>query len=350
MKGADVSARHELIEQVGRFLGTVETAGVVAVSGGPDSVALLRALLAVRPAHVPLVIAHLNHRLRGGDSDADEAFVAALHTRLQAEGTANLGYRCERIDVAAHAAERGDNLEAAARTIRYDWLADVACEAGARWVATGHTADDQAETVLHRLLRGTGLKGLCGIPPRRELAPGIEVIRPLLSVTRVQVLAFLKALGQDMRQDASNADLRLTRNRIRHELLPLLAERYNPAIAGVLCRLAEQTRDVQQREEMAAQALLAEAKLPRAGELLVFDATRLSAAPRQLVREVFRLVWERSDWPVGEIGFEGWDRVAAVAFGEVTAVDLPGGVRVRRRGRVVQVERQGESDRKGQGR
>src|SRR5207244_3442402 len=113
-------------------------------------------------------------------------------------------------------------------------------------------------------------------------------IRPLLRVTRAQVLAFLRAIGQDFRQDASNADLRFTRNRIRHELLPHLAEHYNPAIAGVLCRLAEQARAAQEREELEARALLAQVELPRAGELLIFDAGRLSAAPRHLVREVFR--------------------------------------------------------------
>src|SRR5262249_25956730 len=162
------------------------------------------------------------------DSDNDEVFVAALCTRLVAEG-ATLDCRSNRIDVASLARERGANLESVAREARYGWLAEVAREAGAGWVATGHTADDQAETVLHRLRRGTGLRGLCGIPVRRPLAPGIEVVRPLLRVTRAQVLNYLRALGQDFREDRSNSDPRFTRNRIRHELLPLLAEHYNPA-------------------------------------------------------------------------------------------------------------------------
>ncbi len=324
---------HELLARADRFLAQLETApGVVAVSGGPDSVALLRALLELRPAAL-LTVAHLNHRLRGADSDADEAFVAALHARFGA----GLGWRCQRLDVAALARERGDNLESVARQVRYDWLTDVARETGAHWVATGHTADDQAETVLHRLLRGTGLKGLCGIPARRALAPGIEVVRPLLHATRAQVLAFLEALGQDFRRDASNADLRYTRNRIRHELLPHLAERYNPAVVAVLCRLAGQAAEVQAEEEAAARALLTEAELPRAGATLVFDAARLAGAGRHRVREAFRLVWEREGWPTGGVGFEDWERVAAVALGEVTAVDLPGGLRVRRRKRVVQI-------------
>jgi tRNA(Ile)-lysidine synthase len=326
-----------LSNEVARFLSTLPTAGpgVAAVSGGPDSVALLRALLAVR-GDAPLTLAHLNHQLRGPDSDADEAFVAALHARLIAEG-AKLTLRCERIDVAARARRESDNLENVARRVRYGWLAEVARAAGAGWVATGHTADDQAETVLHRLLRGTGLKGLGGIPARRELAPGVEVIRPLLRVTRSEVLAYLRHIGQDFRLDASNADLRFTRNRIRHELLPHLAGHHNPAVVTVLCRLAEQAAEVQGREESAARALLAEAELPRAGPMLVLDRARLSAAPRNLIREAFRLLWRREGWPAGGASFETWERAAAVASGEIPAVDLPGRVRVRRHGRVVQV-------------
>jgi tRNA(Ile)-lysidine synthase len=301
-------------------------------------VALLRALVALHDEGLvgPLTVAHLNHGLRGAESDADEEFVRALHARLAAAGRAGLGWRRARVDTAAEARRRGAGLEATARELRYGWLAEVAAEVGAAWVATGHTADDQAETVLHRLLRGAGLRGLAGIPPRRPLRPGVEVVRPLLGGRRAAVLAYLQALGQDWRQDRSNADRRHTRNRIRHELLPLLAERYNPAVVSILCRLAGQADEARREAEEAAAALLREAELPRAGAVLVFEARRLGRAPRRLVREVFRLVWRREGWPLGEMGFREWDRVAAVALGEVPAVDLPGGVRVRRRGRVVQ--------------
>jgi tRNA(Ile)-lysidine synthase len=345
-----VGQSHELLDHVARFLATLPAAsgpGVVAVSGGPDSVALLRALLVVR-GDAPVVVAHLNHQLRGPDSDADEAFVSALHARLVAEG-ASLTLRSERIDVAARARREGDNLENLARRVRYGWLAAVARSAGADWVATGHTADDQAETVLHRLLRGTGLKGLAGISTRRELTSGVAVVRPLLRVLRSEVLAYLQSIGQDFCLDASNADLRFTRNRIRHELLPNLARHYNPAVAAVLCRLAEQAAEVQGREEAATAALLAAAELPRAGSMLVLDPARLGAAPRNWIREAFRLLWQREGWPLGGASFETWERAAAVALGEIPAVDLPGSVRVRRKGRVVQVAPAGRAgdDRKG---
>jgi tRNA(Ile)-lysidine synthase len=206
-------------------------------------------------------------------------------------------------------------------------------------VATGHTADDQAETVVHRLLRGTGLRGLRGIARRRPLAPGVELVRPLLEVTQAEVLAYLEAEGQPFRSDRTNADLGFTRNRIRRDLLPRLAQEYNPAVVDVLCRLAAQAEEVFREEEADARALLAAAERPRAGALVVFDRSTLAGAPRRLVREAFRQVWERESWPLGEMGFDHWERLVAVAFGGAEAVDLPGGVRARGRGRVVQVGR-----------
>src|SRR5262249_27639626 len=171
---------------------------------------------------------------------------------LSAQGAAGLQFRSERLDVAGQApAERG-NLEEDGRRPRYDWLTQVARGAGALFLATRPTANDQAPTVLHRLLRGTGLKGLGGIAARRPLARGIEVVRPLLRVSRVEVLAYLTELGQGYRQDSTNLNLDFTRNRIRHELLPYLEERYNPAIVGVLGRLAEQAREASQDYESLA--------------------------------------------------------------------------------------------------
>ncbi len=306
--------------------------GVVAVSGGSDSVALLRALLMETTA--PLVIAHLNHQLRGAESDGDEAFVRELHARLTETGAPLLPVWCERLDVRAAAA--GDNLESAARQVRYEFLLKVAQATGAAYVATGHTADDQAETVLHRLLRGTGLHGLAGIPRRRPLAPDIFVVRPLLDVRREQVLAFLAELGQPFCRDSTNADRQFTRSRLRHDLLPLLTAQYNPGTVDVLCRLADQAIETQAFVEKHAGDLLASAELPRAGAMIVLDARQLAAAALVLVREALRLLWRRESWPLGDMGFERWQQVAAVARGESPAVDLPGGIRIQKIGHVVQ--------------
>jgi tRNA(Ile)-lysidine synthase len=313
--------------------------GVAAVSGGPDSVALLRALVALRGDRPggPLVIAHLNHQLRGAESDADEAFVRGLHGALVAAGAPGLDLRCHAADVRAVAVAEGANVEAVARRVRYDWLALVASEAGVPWVATGHTANDQAETVLHRLLRGTGLRGLRGIAVRRPLSPGTDMVRPLLHVTRAEVLAYLDAEQQPYRRDSSNLDVYYTRNRIRHELLPHLAERYNPAIVEILAHLAEQADDTYRQIGSEALMLLAAAELPRAGRLLIFDRQRLAGAPRHLVREALRLAWEREGWPSSAMTFDHWDRLAGVASGDMPSVDLPGGIRARSESRVVQL-------------
>ncbi len=336
-----MDAPGRLVEEVRRCLRSLpggEAGLVVAVSGGPDSVALARAALATRESPTPLVLAHLNHRLRGAESDADEEFVAGLHAALAAEAP-NVHLARERLDVAARAREAGENLEAAARRLRYGWLAEAARSHGLRRVATGHTADDQAETVLHRLLRGTGLQGLRGIAARRELEAGVELVRPLLRATRADVLAYLAALGQPYRHDSSNDHLDRTRNRIRHELLPHLGRHYNPGVAALLGRLAEQADEAWREEREAAAELLCRAELPRAGALLIFDRAALAAPPRRLVRAALRLAWERESWPVGGMGYEDWQRLAELVQSEAGAADLPGRVRARCRGRVLQLGR-----------
>ncbi|MDB5305904.1 MAG: tilS [Gemmataceae bacterium] len=326
--------------------------GVVAVSGGADSVALLRALAAV-PAG-PLTVAHVNHLLRGAESDADEAFVRDL------AGVLGVGFRAVRVDVGREAA--GANLEGTARRVRYARLAEVAGEVGARWVATGHTADDQAETVLHRLIRGTGLQGLRGIgsshewraggmsPPGSSLTdragegshgglmPPARLFRPFLTVTRAEIVEYLTSLGQPFREDASNADPRFTRNRIRADLLPLL-KTFNPEVMTVLGRLAEQAAEAHAVIAEQARALLDRAELPRAGKSVILDAGILTAAPQLVLRAALRLIWEREGWPMGEMGYFQWERAVDVAQHLSGGWDFPGGVSARYRGRVVQIGR-----------
>jgi len=313
---------------------------VIAVSGGPDSVCLLHALLALQKPNVErlLCIAHFNHLLRGSESDADAEFVRQVHCNLLAANP-QLLLRVGEADVAAQAQAEKGNLESVARRLRYDWLAEVARGVGARWIATGHTADDQAETVLHRLLRGTGLQGLRGIAARRKLAPGIEIIRPLLGVRRADVLDYLTSIQQPFRVDETNRNTKFTRNRIRHELLPLLVKEYNPDIASVLGRLAEQADEVYRQVADQAGELMKKAELPPAGAVLIFDRQILVASGRPLVREAFRLVWQREGWPVGAMDFAAWERVADVVLGKLPAVDLPGPVQMRGQKRVVQLEK-----------
>lgn len=306
--------------------------GVVAVSGGPDSVALTHLLR--EGAFSKLTLAHVNHQLRGRESDADETFVRDLGAQWQ------LPCRTTRVNTQALVQESGDNLESAARQLRYDWLASVARDEGAAWIATGHTADDQAETILFRLLRGSGLHGLGGMSERRSLADGIDLVRPLLRVRRAEVLAYLQDHRLDYRVDASNQDVRFTRNRLRQELLPILADRFNPAIVDVLNRLGEQARAVQELVVDLARRLLADAELPRAGNRVILHRDRLLIAPVHLQREVARLLWRREGWLTGAMTFEHWERFARLVKGEETTVDFPEGVRARRAGQVLQLSRQ----------
>ncbi len=290
--------------------------GVVAVSGGADSVALLRGLLEVGVG--PVSVAHFHHQLRP-EADADAAFVrdlAAAHGVPFDFGTA---------DVRA----AGGNLEATARRLRYAWLREVAAAWGAAWVATGHTANDNAETVLHHLTRGTGLDGLRGVAPVAG-----AVVRPLLGVTRGEVLAYLTHLGQPFVTDATNFDPSLTRVRIRAELLPLL-ETFNPQAVAALGRLARQADELAECLRDLAADLLTRIERPRVGGVVVLDAGVTAMSP--VVHALLQLVWAREDWPRRDMDDDAWRRAAAVLRGELTAAEFPGRVRARRRGAVVHV-------------
>lgn len=297
-------------------------AGVVAVSGGADSVALLRSLAALSK---PLIVGHVNHQLRGSESDADEQFVRELARSL------GLPFHSTRVNI-----PRDTNLEAAARNLRYEWLQQVAVESSATWIATGHTADDQAETVLHRLIRGTGIQGLRGIARSQELQPGMLLIRPLLETSREQIIAYLQSLPQDWREDRTNEDRTFTRNRIRHELLPLLRT-FNPAISEVLIHLADQAATIHEERQGPAQELLERAELPMAGPLRIFDHAILNAAADAPLRDMFRLVWQRENWPCGGMTFEHWQRLVDMVHGKGGPSDFPGGIIARVKNRVVQI-------------
>jgi len=220
----------------------------VAVSGGIDSVALLRLLLELRhELGIVLSVVHFNHKLRGAESDADQAFVANLAREHGLEFHVASG------DVAQLAAEEGSGVEAAARELRYGFFRgllseDEATDSALNKIATAHTLDDQAETVLMRLIRGTGLRGLGGIYPRimveQEDGNGHgEIIRPLLGVRRNELENYLREIKQPWREDSSNADTKFTRNRMRSLVLPLLEREFNPAAVENFSELAEIARD-----------------------------------------------------------------------------------------------------------
>ena len=238
MRSPDSAALLHLRQALAAALTACDMRGktlLVAVSGGGDSLALLYALhQAQAEFDLRLCGAHLNHTLRGAESDADAAFVAAAFRRL------GMPYTLQRADVAAYRRTHRLSLEDAARRMRYAFLADAAAHHAAHAVAVAHTADDQAETLLMNIIRGSGLDGLRGMQTLDRLAidaADLTLFRPLLGVSRAQTYAYCAALDLQPRQDASNLSLEHARNRIRLELMPLL-ERFNPAARDALLRLA----------------------------------------------------------------------------------------------------------------
>ena len=268
--------------------------------GGADSVGLLRILLELRSElGIVLSVVHLNHKLRGEESDGDEGFVRYL---ADAHG---LEFICESRDVKAYAAEKKLSLEAGAREVRYEFFRE-ALENLDR-IATAHTLDDQAETVLMKLARGAGTRGLAGIYPEvavsrqpsavrkiqgseysaRSFATAKAIVRPLLSVRRERLIEYLGEIGQAWREDSSNRDLRHTRNRVRHGILPRLEENVNPAVREALAEAAEIARGEEEywTGEVARLLPLAWDRTERGGSLH-FDRLPLAglAVRRRLLR------------------------------------------------------------------
>ena len=304
----------------------------VALSGGADSVALLFALREIAGGEGAVLVgaAHLNHQLRGADANADEEFCRALAATLA------LPIDVERVDVAQRARDTGVSIEQAAHTERYAFFSRAAARLGATAIAVAHTKDDQAETFLLRLLRGAGPRGLSGMHPRAGL-----VVRPLLDTPRSAVRAFLSERQVAFREDASNADLAIPRNRIRHELLPLLDERFAPGIVDVLDREAAIAReDAEFLDEAARQA--AERLISKRAREVTFDAAALLAEPPAIARRVIRLAQQMAAGPGRFVGFDAGEAVLRFVVSKSTGqLDLPGHRVNRRGGRIVLTESRG---------
>jgi len=313
---------------------------IIGVSGGPDSVALLRASVnlfrAQRRPTGRLLVAHFHHRMRAAEANADADFVADLSRRL------DLPYH----QATAHraACPGGDGLEAEARQQRYAFFRELAGQTGARYVATGHTADDQCETILHRIIRGTGLDGLAGIPAARPLSELTTIVRPLLAVGREAILGYLADLNQPYRVDSSNCRTDMTRNRIRHRLIPGLAEQYNPGITAAVIRLGRQAASALAVMDELVDPLWDEAVREIDQETVQLRCTVLAGRSPYLVCRLLTKVWKTHAWPMRDMGEAQWRRLASYIQGatvDAVAITLPGPVRARRDGVIVWLERGG---------
>lgn len=276
---------------------------LVAVSGGPDSTALLHALhgLGYR-----VETAHLHHGIRGQEADQDAAYVRQICEKLSVP--CHVGYR----DVPRLQNEQRVSIQQAARQARYEYLSETAAQIGANAIATAHTRDDRVETVLLNILRGTGIEGLRGIPYRRGL-----FIRPLLDTPRAEVEAYCEEYGLTPRRDSSNLSSAYARNNVRSELIPYLERRYNASVRESLLRLSEIAADESEyMNNVAREWLAARSNIP-AGELLSLPL----ALQRRVLREWIRA--QRSDALVN-IGHETIEAIRESA-GENFAITLPGG-------------------------
>lgn len=298
---------------------------LLGVSGGPDSVTLLHLFLQMAAElRLRLGVVHVNHGLRS-DAAEDAAFVKQLADRW---GVPALVLSR---DVPALVEAEGRSIEDAARRLRYDAFEEAVARWSAHRLALAHTADDQAETVLMRLLRGAGLTGLSAIPLSRPLGQAM-VIRPLLGVWREEVLAYAARHRLPHRDDPTNRDLKFLRNRIRRELLPLLAQTYNPNIKALLVQLAEQARDdLSYLQETVRRSWSRFAKSVDGAVLIRTSA--LLKQPQAARRAVIRMALSRLQGGVTGFEFRHWREIEQLMLDRPvgSVVDLPGRIRLERR-------------------
>jgi len=318
----------KLLEGLGRTLhahGMLPegTTLLVACSGGPDSLALLRLLLLHRDEFRPglrIAVAHLDHGLRGEQGAADARFVAGLAAEFQ------LPFRCAREDVAALSRARSLSLEEGARAARYQFLARAAYELGCGRIATGHTREDAAETLLLRLARGAGRRGLGGLRPVQGM-----VVRPLVELSRTDLRGWLDARGFPYRLDPTNEDLRFARNRVRRTVLPALEEAFGPGVARVLAR----TSRILDEEDELLDALTEEAAeglVRGCGRSVTIEREGCARLPRPLRHRVLRRALAQVHGGARGLAACHVEMLDRLLLGQGGAADLPGGLRAEPEG------------------
>ncbi|MFC1632133.1 tRNA lysidine(34) synthetase TilS [Candidatus Omnitrophota bacterium] len=305
---------------------------VVGVSGGADSVALLQLLDKLKkPWRLKLHIAHLNHLLRPGEAERDSNFVAGLAKKMK------LPITCAAIDVKDFAKSAKLSIEEAARNLRYDFLVNLAKENGCKKIALGHNRNDQAETVLMRFLRGSGVAGLGGIPVKRAF-DGCLIVRPLINTTRKQITDFLAAKKINYRTDSSNLSNLFLRNKVRQQLIPLIEQGFNANIQEVLVNFAENISvDFAFLEETVQRKFKLVSLTPNQEEV-VLNSKKFSALHKALQKSICRLAIKQLKGNVRKIDFRHWKELESlIEFRPHNSiVDLPGNVSVaKKKGKLV---------------
>ena len=302
---------------------------LLAVSGGADSVALLRFFVEMKKNVAPsssIAVAHVNHGLRAAESDEDAAFVEKLAARH------HLRFYATKITPEKWKADNTGSFEAAARNLRYEFLVSAAQSGGFRHIALAHTKNDQAETILHRIIRGTGIAGLSGIPAVRKINDAVSLVRPFLCIEKKEILDYLQSRQQDFRHDSSNDTMNWTRNRIRLNILPTIRKSINPSVDESLLRLGKQAAELHSVIDEMLDSIYDEIVTQSASDMVIIRYAPLGNLPEYIARELMLRIWKTQNWSLRHIGFEHWRHVAAMlreAAGSVKSVSLPGGITAR---------------------
>jgi len=299
---------------------------LLGVSGGPDSVALLNLILDTNcqnPVCSNIFVAHLNHLIRGEESEEDEQFVNNLAKSFK------LSIVTERRNIKEIARERKISLEEAAREERYKFFESVAKRVGANVIAVGHNADDNAETILHRIIRGTGIVGLGGMRPKRKLTPfvTIDLVRPLLFTWRKNIIAYLKEKDLSYRVDSTNFETDQFRNRIRAELIPLLEKNYNAGAKRSLIKLGETASQNCDFLEAQAKDLFEEVLLNIEGKTdeilseIVLDIHKLKEVPQILQQIIIKEAVVRLNIPLKKLSYKNYKNILRILNYQKTPVN-----------------------------
>jgi tRNA(Ile)-lysidine synthase len=316
---------------------------LLAVSGGADSIALLhvmKALVAEGALATELACVHVNHQLRGDESAGDETFVLQLASKL------GLPIVSRTVDVKRRAEADRLSVETAGRRVRLACFAETARAQGCTWVATGHQRDDNAETVLQRLRRGTGFRGLAAIRPARRLEEGLWLARPLLDCTRAEIIAYLRNRDLTWREDRTNTDCRYTRNYVRHCLLPTLQNQSAVTLVDGLSDLAASARRLHER--VSTQAKQAARSVITTEGRVSIDAMTLTALPGIVAAELIRLQLPKLGCGERDLTRHHYESILQLALhpaGKRT-LTLPSGLSVRSEYGSLILQRRQPADRK----
>lgn len=318
---------------------------LLAVSGGADSMAMLRAFHCLQPNADLIAVAHFNHGWRGAESDQDAEFVK------QATGTLGVPFHLG-MPIEGQEANSASQSEEAARELRYSFLVKTAYSIGARYVVTAHTVDDRIETLLHNLFRGTGLAGMSSLRNSRPLDEDLVLVRPMLRVSREEVLEYLQHEGQGYREDSSNQDSSYRRNFLRNEVLPLLRTQYGDAVNRQLLQFSETAGEMNEMLDSLARDYWSQVEEMRVRQVRVGDSKDLgiSFPTRSLLKVDWPILqrallarWSEVGWPLGPMNRSAWNRIRSLheieaqvaGTGEdakqITSQQLPGNLHLNAR-------------------